>query len=465
MSLMPTAHNSEVETLWRGVLTTLKQRGLLLARPQQGGYLVPEGVTPVVLPERIVFVLDMQRLGNIPRERWIEPALAAQIRATLGGHPVVVTDSAGLAIQIAREPFIPVRDNAQRQSLPRHIPLLNEHLTSTPYQVCLGYAETGPIYLDLAIAQRALLVGGTSGSGKTNFLQSVVTQLAAKHGPEEVQLAILDPKMVDFVAFSGLPQLFQPIAHEIADCERLIEQVAGELHHRQALLNRAGVNLWERYNANAATPLPLLLLLVDEAADFAGTPTMNTLVNVARKGRAFGISVIVATQHPTSNVIDSQAKANLPTCIAFHTRTGSDSRVILDANGAEHLRHKGRCLAALDLGLVEVQALYINTERLSELLGSLASGTPGSGLDDREAALVRLAQMELDGAFNVSALYEHPWNRFSESPRRYRISKRQLTTLAQTWEKRGWLTAQSDAASPRQITKALLELLPQAEEG
>ncbi len=452
----------DVATLWRGVLTTLKQRGLLLPRPQQGGYLVPEGVLPVVLPERVIFVLDMQRLGNIPRERWVEPELAAQIRATLGGHAVVVTDSAGLAVQIARAPGLPETLTPAAASLPRHVPLTPEHLAAQPYTVTLGYAARGPVTLDLAGAHRAILTGGTSGSGKTTFLLSGVVQLAAKHPPAELQLALLDPKRVDFGGVTALPHLFQPVAHELADCAALIERVAGEMHRRMTLFQRAGVSRWERYNAAASEPLPLLLLVVDEVADFAGTPPMATLVDIARKGRAFGISLMAGTQHPTRAVIDSQVKANLPTSIAFRTRSGSDSRVILDAHGAEHLRVPGRCLAQLDTGLVEVQTLYVDPEDLTPVLGPLSTGQATAGLSAVESSLVRLAQGEFAGAFNVTALYEHPWNVLSEAPRRYRISKRQLIRLAQQWEQRGWLTGQADAASPRRVTPELCALLPPA---
>jgi hypothetical protein len=425
---------TEVVRYWEQILTTLRQRGLL----KQEQYPVADAL---LLPDRAIFILDMQRLGGIPREEWLDRQLWAQWRAALQGRRVIVSDRGGLAIQVARDPGPP-----ERRRLPAVIPLTPDRIPPEPYRVCLGLARRGPVALDIAGTHRAILIGGTSGSGKTNLIQSILLQLAAKHSPDEVRFAVVDPKEVDFgPEFDALPHLFAPIAHEMDDCARLIEQVEAERVRRQALMSAAGVADWR----DLEEPLPLLLLAVDEAADFAGTPVMETLKNVARKGRAFGISVILGTQHPEAKVIDAQVRANLPTAIAFQTRTPVESRVILGCGGAEGLDRPGLALTFVKdergVGRWEkVQTLRADVRFLRDLVQR--SVVPRSALSEVEADLVLYALERMDGAFVI--------NRLDEAFRG-RISRRQIVSLAQRWEKRGWLTSPAHATDARRVTPEL----------
>jgi DNA segregation ATPase FtsK/SpoIIIE-like protein len=357
---------------------------------------------------------------------------------------VIVSDGAGLFIQVGRRP-----QKRQAKRLPQVIPLDLEALPERSYAVTLGYAKAGPVTLDLAGDHRAILTGGTSGSGKTNLMQSIVLQLVAKHTPDEVLVAIVDTKQVDFgLGFEALPHLFAPVAHTLEQAHRLIEAVEGERLRRQALMAQAGVADWRDLPEDER--LSLLLLVVDEAADFARTPAMETLVEIARKGRAMGISIVLGTQSPSSKVIDPQVRANLPTAIAFQTRTDVESRVILGRKGAEELNRPGLALAFVDSKWQTVQTLRVMPEMVHTLVGRVTvPQLPALG--DVEADLVRYAVDRLDGAFIVNHLYE---------AHRGEISKRQLTRLAQQWEARGWLSPPVDAVSPRYVTDELLALLP-----
>ena len=269
----------------------------------------------------------------------------------------------------------------------------------------LGYtAAERAIELDLAQRDRAILVGGTSGYGKTNCLRSLVLQLVCRQPAARLQLAVVDLKEVDFTGpLARLPHYFRPVAYQLAAAATLIEQVEAERLRRQALLHQAEVSDWRQYNAQADAPLPLLLLVVDEVADLVASPAMQTLIQLARKGRAAGISLLVATQHPTTDVLDTQVKANLPTAIAFRTKSGSDSRVILDRNGAEELPVPGRAMIFQD-GWQQVQTFYVPRERVTQLLGSQVRA-PRPTLNEDEAALVRHALQELDGNFIINKLY------------------------------------------------------------
>lgn len=422
----------EVVGYWGVVVATLNQRGLLKDRPRQGGKILPE-VDAVLLPDRVVFALDMTRLGGISRERWLDEALWKQWRAALGGRRCFVSDGGGLGICIAREP------GDQVKRLPRLVPLDLGNLPEGAYRVTLGQARRGPVVLDLAGKDRAVLIGGTSGGGKTNLMQAVVLQLAAKHGPDEVRVAIVDTKLVDFgpgTVFSRLPHLFAPVAHELEEARELIAAVENEMLRRRALLAAAGVADWRK-----VAGLGLVVLVVDEAADFCKTPTMGTLIEIARKGRAFGISVVVGTQNPTVKVVDAQVKANLPTAIAFQTVSGVESRVILGKEGAERLKRPGLALTFVGREWQRVQTVRVDVDAVGDVAAPVRPG-----LTEVEGELVRYAVGELGGDFVTNRL---------AAAFKGRMSKRAIVTLAQRWEGRGWLAGSASRSVPRRVTDEL----------
>jgi hypothetical protein len=438
----------EVIVYWRQIVGTLGQRGLVKRRPRRGGAILPVA-DAFLLPDRCIFALDMQRLGGIPREEWLKRDLWAQWRAALQGRRVFVSDGGGLAITVARQ-----SGQRRRRRLPHVIPLDLEALPERAYTVTLGYTKAGAVTLDLAGDHRAILTGGTSGSGKTNLMQSIVLQLAAKHGPDAFRVAIVDTKEVDFGRdYEGLPHLFEPVAHDLDAAACLIEHVEAERLRRQALMANAGVADWRDLPEDERPPL--LLLVVDEAADFARTPAMETLVEIARKGRAMGVSLVLGTQSPSSKVIDPQVRANLPTAIAFQTRTDVESRVILGRKGAEDLGRPGLALAFLDGEWQTMQTLWVEPETARDLVDRVAAPQLPA-LDDVEADLVRYAVEHLDGAFIINQLYEV----FGD-----RISKRQLTKLGQQWESRRWLTSPASRSDPRRVTDDLVGLALGRENG
>ena len=428
----------EVIGYWRAILATLRQRGLLRERPVQGGCIVPNALA-VMDQERVLFILDMLRLAGIAREQWLDHKLWEQWRAALSGRRVVVADGYGLVICVGRTPGLP---SAKR--LPEVIPLTADRLPDGLYTVTLGLEKCGPVYLDVAGTHRAILTGGTSGAGKTNLMQSIILQLCAKHLPDEFQVAIVDTKQVDFAGlFDRLPNLFAPIAHTVEDGARLIEMVEQERQRRQAMMANAGVADWRLLDA----PFSLLLLVVDEAADFARDPAMETLVEVARKGRAFGVSIVLGTQLPSARVINPQVRANLPTAIAFRCRTHLESQAILGTGGAEKLDRPGLALAYLGGRWRTVQTLCVGDDAGDLAERTAVPSTPA--LSELEVALVRYAVMELGGAFIIGRLYEQFWDQ---------VSKRALTRLGQRWEMRGWLTPPAHATDPRRVTAELLAL-------
>jgi len=429
-------------TYWAGIIGTLHQRGLLRERPREGGYILPEA-DGLLFVDRAVFALDMSRLGGVSREAWLDVKLWAQCRAALAGRRVFVADSGGLAICVAREP-----GTKERRRLPAVIPLDYTALPEKPYHVVLGYERRGPVHLDLATAHRAVLIGGTSGSGKTNLLQSIVLQLTAKHEPGDLALAVIDTKEIDFGGDYGrLPHLFRPIARSLEDAARLVEAVESERLRRQALMAAAGVADWRKLDG-----LGLLVLVIDECADFARTATKDTIIQVARKGRAMGVSLVLGTQVPSSKVIDAQIKGNLSTRIALQCATYQESLAVLGRKGAEALNRPGLALSFLGGRWRTVQTLRVGPGDVAHLVEQ-ACTSDAPALSDVERALVCFAAEHLDGAFIIGKLAD---------AFRGQISKYALSKLAQKWEARGWLTmpARTDAGHKigRMVTPELVTL-------
>jgi len=412
---------SEVVTYWRGLIGTLVQRGLLRQR-QDGRKVIPEAVA-IVEPQRVTFVLDMLRLGGVSREQWLDEALWHQVRAALQGRRVFVADSGGLAVVVAREPNKP-----ERKRLPARVVLNAEAIPDGDYTVLLGEARDGPVTVDLAEGERAILMGGTSGSGKTGTIIGMCLQLAQKNGPEQFGLAVVDLKRLDFPQLAGLPHLVHPVATEEEDAIGLIHWCEQEMARRQAVMAAASVNRWELLPEGER--FPLLLVVIDEYGDLAYSGNQRGVIRIAQQGRASGISIIVATQRPDRDTVDPQIKANCPTRIAFQVVDGSNSRVVLDRTGAEKLTRTGQCLTNAGGKWRRVQTAYVPEEKL----GGWLAVPGGQALSEVEQALVKLAVDELDGAFKVSALYKA----FKGEMSKYAIEK-----LAKDWEARGWLSEPS----------------------
>jgi hypothetical protein len=426
----------EIVTYWEAIRGTLAQRGLL--RPNAGD---PCAVA-IVEPDRVAFILDMQRLGGVSRENWLNQDLWEQWRAALQGRRAIVADKGGLAVVVARRP-----GEVGANRLPQSVSLKPGDVPPGDYKAVLGVARSGPVVLDLARADRSLLVGGTSGSGKSKALQSLALQLAQKHGPDKVRLAVVDLKALDFPLLGGLPQLVGPVATSYKGAADLVQWVDCERQRRGEVLAAARVSRWD--NIPLANRFPLLVLLIDECADFAGKDGITRqIVEIARKGRAVGLSLIMGTQRPSADILTGQIRANLSTRVALRCTTQTESRIILDAGGAEKFTRPGLALTnAGGRGLVKVQCGYIPDGELGDWVGTAL--TAGPALSSLEAEMVAFALAMNGGRFTVGDL---------ATAFQGRMSRRKIAELAQRWEQRGWLTIPANAVDARRVTPQLSDL-------
>ena len=221
-----------------------------------------------------------------------------------------------------------------------------------PLAVPLGRDVSGdPVVVDLATMPH-LLVAGTTGSGKSVCLRSMITSLVMNNSPDTLRLIVLDPKMVELPQFNGLPHLMGPVE---TDTERIIgvlRWAAREMDRRYKLLELENARNIESYNEalgrrRKRERLPYVVIVVDEIGDLMMSrpdETEKTLTRLAQKARAAGMHLVVATQRPSVDVITGLIKANFPARISFAVASGVDSRVILDSVGAETLMGKGDML-------------------------------------------------------------------------------------------------------------------------
>lgn len=220
-----------------------------------------------------------------------------------------------------------------------------------------------------------LLVAGSSGSGKSVFLGSLIISLIYKYSPEELRLILIDPKKTEFVLYNNLPHLMiDEIITDVGKAVQSLNWAIGEMNRRYGLfeqMSKAGtyvVNL-DQYNEQVEKKdrLPKIVIIIDELADLmlaAKKEMEDRIQNLTQKARAAGIHLIVATQRPSTDVITGVIKSNLPTRVAFYVASDVDSRVILDQTGAQKLLGKGDFLYTMP-GLAapaRVQSAFISPE-------------------------------------------------------------------------------------------------------
>ncbi|MQF89189.1 MAG: DNA translocase FtsK [SAR202 cluster bacterium] len=213
--------------------------------------------------------------------------------------------------------------------------------------IALGQDTGGsPVVLDLA-ALPHMLIAGATGSGKSVCINSIVASFLLTTTPEQLRILMVDPKRVELTPFNGIPHLVGPVIVDAEEVNTALRGLIREMLGRYKLMEEVGARNIEGYNKRAKEKMPFLVLIVDELADLmmvGGFEVEQNLVRLAQLGRATGIHLVLATQRPSVNVVTGLLKANIPARAAFAVASQVDSRVILDAVGAEKLLGKGDML-------------------------------------------------------------------------------------------------------------------------
>ncbi|MBP9762046.1 DNA translocase FtsK 4TM domain-containing protein [Patescibacteria group bacterium] len=319
-----------------------------------------------------------------------------------------------------------------------------------------------------------LLVAGATGSGKSVCLNVIIMTLLYTFGPDELKFLMVDPKRVELQVYNGLPHLVTPVITKTNETVNALKWGLREMDHRYDLLSKVGARDLASYNSRVEDKIPYLVIIVDELADLMATSSSEIegpIVRLAQMARAVGIHLVLATQRPSVDVITGLIKANVPARIAFAVASSTDSRTILDQQGADKLIGRGdMLLSTAELATPKrIQGAFVSDGEISRVVdfikskcdpadydfsvtqrngggpggaGSIGGGAGGDGEDDDP--LLPDAKEEIIRAGKASA---------SLLQRRLKVGYARAARLLDLLEQGGFI-GPADGAKPREILKA-----------
>ncbi len=349
----------------------------------------------------------------------------------------------------------------------------------------LGKNVSGrPMGADLAKMPH-LLVAGSTGTGKTIFLNNLILSLLYQNGPESLRFILIDPKRVEFSVYNGLPHLLTPVIFDAQKAVNALKWLISEMEKRFDLLSRNGSRDILSYNEKAlkdgTEPMPYLILIIDELADLMasrGREVEVGIVRLAQMARAVGIHLVVATQRPSVEVITGLIKANITSRITFQVASQVDSRTVLDMAGAEKLLGLGDLLfiSAEIVKPVRIQGAYVSEKEVKRVVSYIKSKTqllkpkieeeileyappPVNRLAEDLKKTLETPETELEGPYGEEdPLYEEAKRVVIETrkasasllQRRLRIGYARAARLIDMLEEKG-IVGPGEGAKPREV--------------
>ncbi len=252
--------------------------------------------------------------------------------------------------------------------------------------IALGKNISGkPIVGDL-FSMPHLLIAGTTGSGKSVCINTIILSLLYRHTPEKCKFILIDPKMLELSTYEGIPHLLCPVITEAKKAASVLGWVVKEMESRYRLMTKEGVRNIDGYNAKHKLPMPYIVVVVDEMSDLmlvAGKEIENYIQKLSQMARAAGIHIIMATQRPSVDVITGTIKANFPTRISFQVTSKIDSRTILGEQGAEQLLGKGDMLYMSSANrIVRIHAPFVSDNEIEKINNFLRSQAEPDYVDE-----------------------------------------------------------------------------------
>ncbi len=285
-----------------------------------------------------------------------------RIEAPVPGRPLV-----GIEVPNTDKSMVPLRGVLESDVFRK---------SEIPLRVALGSGVSGEPVIASLMQMPHLLIAGATGSGKSVCINALISALLFTHSPEQLRLLMIDPKMVELTSYNGIPHLIAPV---VTDFEQVVGALAWgtrEMEHRYQLFAKTGVRSINSYNQKIEhkdEQLPYIVIIIDELADLmmlAPDDVERYICRMAQMARATGIHLVIATQRPSVDVITGLIKANFPARIAFAVTSQIDSRVILDASGAEKLLGQGDMLyqAPDSSKLMRLQGCFISDSEIQNLV-------------------------------------------------------------------------------------------------
>ncbi len=267
--------------------------------------------------------------------------------------------------------------------------ILNDHdfkKKEIKLPIALGKNISGkPIIGDLS-SMPHLLIAGTTGSGKSVCINTIILSLLYRHTPEKCKFILIDPKMLELSTYEGIPHLLCPVITEAKKAASVLGWVVKEMESRYRLMTKEGVRNIDGYNSKHKLPMPYIVVVVDEMSDLmlvAGKEIENYIQKLSQMARAAGIHIIMATQRPSVDVITGTIKANFPTRISFQVTSKIDSRTILGEQGAEQLLGKGDMLYMSSANrIVRIHAPFVSDNEIDKINNSLRSQAEPDYVDE-----------------------------------------------------------------------------------
>jgi len=252
--------------------------------------------------------------------------------------------------------------------------------------IALGKSISGlPITGDLS-SMPHLLIAGTTGSGKSVCINTIILSLLYRHPPEKCKFILIDPKMLELSTYEGIPHLLCPVITEAKRAASVLGWVVKEMESRYRLMTRVGVRNIDGYNEKHKVSMPYIVVIVDEMSDLmlvASKEIENYIQKLSQMARAAGIHIIMATQRPSVDVITGTIKANFPTRISFQVTSKIDSRTILGEQGAEQLLGKGDMLYMSSANrIVRIHAPYVSENEIEKINNFLRNQAEPNYVDE-----------------------------------------------------------------------------------
>jgi DNA segregation ATPase FtsK/SpoIIIE, S-DNA-T family len=252
--------------------------------------------------------------------------------------------------------------------------------------IALGKNISGkPVVGDLA-SMPHLLIAGTTGSGKSVCINTIILSLLYRHTPDKCKFILIDPKMLELSTYEGIPHLLCPVITEAKKAASVLGWVVKEMESRYRLMTKEGVRNIDGYNTKHKLPMPYIVVVVDEMSDLmlvAGKEIENYIQKLSQMARAAGIHIIMATQRPSVDVITGTIKANFPTRVSFQVTSKIDSRTILGEQGAEQLLGKGDMLYMSSANrIVRIHAPFVSDNEIEKINNSLRTQAEPDYIDE-----------------------------------------------------------------------------------
>ena len=397
-----------------------------------------------------------------------EPASGIKVSKTVNLGDDIARHTSSISARVATIPGkntigieIP---NAKRENV-----FLNEIIADDRFlkkeiklPIALGKSISGtPIIGDLSVMPH-LLIAGTTGSGKSVCINTIILSLLYKYSPEKCNLILIDPKMLELSTYEGIPHLLCPVITEAKKATAALGWAVKEMESRYRLMTSQGVKNIDGYNAKNKKHMPYIIVIVDEMSDLmliAGKEIENYIQRLSQMARAAGIHIIMATQRPSVDVITGTIKANFPTRISFQVSSKIDSRTILGEQGAEQLLGKGDMLFMSSANrIIRIHGPFVSESEIERINSYLRSqGIPDyideiTTIKDAESSEDENMDGEKDELYNKAVDIIKTEGRASTSflQRKLQIGYNRAARIMETMEKEG-VVGQANHVGKREI--------------